>query len=383
MIRLHIILSFIKKELKQLFRDPRMRGAIFLPPLMMALFEGYAVNTDVDKIRMAVMDQDKTLQSRMLIDKFTASGYFILHSYLGEEKAAARLLDTGEVEVLLHIEKGFAQGIKSGKVSTAQIIIDGTDSSRAGVIVAYVNEIASDYSTEFLKTRIRNLARSKEVQVKTVRETIQLKERSLYNPTLSSMNYFLPGLICLIITMTPISLTSGSIVKEREMGTLEQILVAPVSTMELIIGKSLPFLLLTIVHLCMVTVIGIFWFKVPFKGSFLFLLLTSASFIFAATGMGLYIAAVSKTQQQALLAGFMYLLPSIIFSGFAFPIYAMPQIIQYVTYLNPLRYFMTISRAICLKGVGLETLWMDFLAMLVLGVVFFALSARKFKKGLE
>jgi ABC-2 type transport system permease protein len=153
--------------------------------------------------------------------------------------------------------------------------------------------------------------------------------------------------------------------------------------MELIIGKSLPFFLLSLVHLLMVMMVAMFWFKVPFKGNFFFLLVASSSFIFAAIGMGLFIAATSKTQQQAVLSGFMYVLPMIIFSGFAFPIYAMPKIIQYATYINPLRYFMTISRAVFLKGVGIEVLWMDFLAMIGLGVMFFYLSARKFGKGLE
>ena len=383
MIRINIIKSFLKKELKQLLRDPRMRTAIFMPPLLMALINGYAVNTDVNKVRMAILDQDKTLQSQTLIEKFTSSGYFIPHAYLGSAKGATRLLDTGEVEVFLQIEKGFSKGIKSGKVSMVQIIVDGTDSSRASVIVAYVNEIASNYSMEYLKYRIRNLALSKEVKVMTIRDTIKLKERTLYNPTLTSINFFLPGMLCLIISLTPLSLTSMSIVKEREMGNIEQILVSPVSTMELIIGKSLPFFLLSIVHLLMVIMVAILWFKVPLKGNFFFLLAASSSFIFAATGMGLYIAAISKTQQQAVLAGFMYVLPSIIFSGFAFPIYAMPRIIQYFTYLNPLRYFMTICRAIFLKGVGMEILWMDFLPMVVLGVVFFYFSARKFKRGLE
>lgn len=383
MIRINIIKSFLKKELKQLFRDPRMRLAIFLPPLLMALINGYAISNDVEKVKMAILDQDKTPQSQRLVDKFTSSGYFIPHSYLGSAKGASRLLDTGEVEVFLEIEKGFSKGIKSGKVSMVQIIIDGTDSSRAAVIVAYVNEIASNYSMEFLQYRIRNLALSKEVKSMTIRDTIKLKERTLYNPTLASINYFLPGMLCLIMSMTPLSLTSMSIVKERELGNIEQILVSPVSTMELIIGKSLPFFLLSLVHLLMVMMVAMFWFKVPFKGNFFFLLLASSSFIFATIGMGLFIAATSKTQQQAVLSGFMYVLPMIIFSGFAFPIYAMPEIVQYATYLNPLRYFMTISRAVFLKGVGMEVLWMEFLAMVGLGVVFFYLSARKFSKGLE
>ncbi len=204
MIRINIIKSFLKKELKQLFRDPRMRLAIFMPPLLMALINGYAISNDVEKVRMAILDQDKTPQSQTLIDKFTSSGYFIPHSYLGSAKGASRLLDTGEVEVFLEIQKGFSKGIKSGKVSTVQIIIDGTDSSRAAVIVAYVNEIASNFSMDFLQYRIRNLALSKEVKSMTIRDPIKLKERYLYNPTLASINYFLPGMLCLIMSMTPL-----------------------------------------------------------------------------------------------------------------------------------------------------------------------------------
>jgi len=332
---------------------------------------------------MAILDEDKTPQSRTLIDKFTSSGYFIPHSYLGSAKGASQLLDKGEVEVFLQIEKGFSKGIKSGKVSTVQIIIDGTDSSRAAVIVAYVNEIASNYSMDFLISRIRTLAMVKEVKAMTIRDTVKLKERALYNPYLSSTNFFLPGMLCLIVSMAPISLTSMSIVKEREMGTIDQIMVSPVSTMELIIGKTVPFLLLSFVHLLTVTLVAIFWFMVPFKGNFFFLMFASIAFIFSATGMGLYIAAISKTQQQAILSGFMFFLPAVIFSGFAFPIYAMPQIIQYFTYLNPLRYFIVISRAVFLKGVGMEVLWMEFLSMTVLGIFFFYLSARKFSRGLE
>jgi len=383
MIRINVIKSFLKKEVKQLLRDPRMRLGIFLPPLLMALINGYAISNDVGKVRMAILDQDKTQQSQTLINKFTSSGYFVPHSYLGSAEGASRLLDTGEVEVFLQIERGFSKGIKSDKVSHVQIIIDGTDSSRAAVIASYLNEIAINFSMEYLQTRIRNLALSKQVKSMTIRDPIQLKERHLYNPTLASINYFLPGMLCLIMSMTPLSMTSMSIVKERELGNIEQILVSPISTMELIIGKSLPFFLLSIVHLLTVMMVAMFWFKVPFKGNFLFLLAASSSFIFAAIGMGLFVAATSKTQQQAVLAGFMYILPMVIFSGFAFPIYAMPKIIQYATYLNPLRYLMTIFRAVFLKGAGIEVLWMELLAMIGLGVMFFALSAKKFSRGIE
>ena len=383
MIRKNILRSFLKKEFKQIFRDPRMILVIFLPPILLIFINGYAISTDVYKVRMAILDQDKTQQSRALIDKFTSSGYFIPHSYLGSAKRASWLLDTGEVEVFLEIEKGFSKGVKSGNVSMVQIVVDGTDSSRAAVIVSYVNEITSNFSMEFLKNRIRTTALSKEIKVAKIKDSVELKERFLYNPQLSSTNFFLPGILCLLVSMVCISMTSMSIVKEREMGTIDQILVSPVSAMELIIGKTVPFVIVGYIILLIVTVVAILWFRVPFKGNIFFLMFSSAAFIFSATGMGLYISAISKTQQQAILSTFMFYLPSVIFSGFAFPIYAMPQIIQFVTYLNPMRYFITISRAVFLKGVGLEVLWMEFLLMTVLGVLFFYLSARKFSKGLE
>lgn len=383
MIRKNIIISFLKKEFKQIFRDPRMKLVIFVPPILLMLINGNAVSTDVYQVRMAILDEDKTPQSRTLIDQFTSSGYFIPHAYIGSAKGASRLLDTGEVEVFLQIEKGFSNGIKSSKVSMVQIIIDGTDSSRAAVIAAYVSEISSKFSMEFLKSRIRTLAMSKGTTVVKSKGNVELKERFLYNPELSSTNFFLPGMLCLIISMVSISLTSMSIVKEREKGTIDQILVSPVSAIEIIIGKTVPFVFISFIHLLTVTGVAMLWFKVPFKGNFLFLMFSSAAFIFSTTGMGLYISTISKTQQQSILSTFMFVLPAIIFSGFAFPIYAMPEIIQYVTYLNPLRYFMIISRAVFLKGVGMEILWMDFLLMTVLGVVFFYLSAIKFRKGLE
>lgn len=383
MIRKNIIRSFLKKEFKQLFRDTKMKLMIFFPPLLLILINGYAVTTDVHKVRMAVFDLDKTRQSRALIDRFTSSDYFIPRAYLGSAGEASLLLDKGEVEVFLQIEKGFAKAIKSDRTSMVQIIIDGTDSNRAAVIATYVNEVTSNYSMEFLNNRTGNIVLSRDINATTIKDGIQLKERTLYNPYLSSTNFFLPGMLCLIVSMVPISLTSMSIVKEREMGTIDQILVSPVSITEFIIGKTVPFVLVSFIILLTVTMMAILWFHVPFKGNFFFLMLSSAAFIFSATGMGLYIAAISKTQQQAILSGFMFFLPAIIFSGFAFPIYAMPDMIQYLTYLNPLRYFITISRAVFLKGVGMEILWKDFLSMAVLGVALFYLSARKFGRGLE
>ena len=284
----------------------------------------------------------------------------------------------------MQIEKGFSQRDKVRQCfHRCRLLLTAPIPAEPRVIVAYVNEITSNFSMEFLQTRIRNLALSKEVKSLTIRESYQLKERYLYNPIWPARIFFCRVCFASLCPWHRISLTSMSIVKERELGNIEQILVSPVSTMELIIGKSLPFFLLSLVHLLMVMMVAMFWFKVPFKGNFLFLLVASSSFIFAAIGMGLFIAAISKTQQQAVLSGFMFVLPMIIFSGFAFPIYAMPKIIQYATYINPLRYFMTISRAVFLKGVGMEVLWMDFLAMIGLGVMFFYLSARKFSKGLE
>lgn len=382
-IRKNILRSILIKEFKQLFRDVKMRIILFVPPIIMVIVFGYAATTDVTSIRMAVLDDDKNQFSRDLIERFVSSNYFLPVRYLHSEKEIIPLMDSGEVEVYIHLEKKLSRRIKSGKDAAIQIIIDGTDSNRAAVIVSYVNGIVNQLSQGALRERIKTLVISRSLGGMRIKKIVQLQERVFFNPDLSSRNFFLPGVIGLLISLITVMLTSMSIVKERETGTIEQIIVSPIKPVELIAGKTIPFIIIGFVDIFIITIVAIAWFNVPFNGSFLFLLFSSFLYILSTIAVGLFISTISKTQQQAMLSFFLFFLPAILLSGFIFPIYSMPESIQAVTYVNPLRYFMTIIRGVFLKGVGIEALWRDISALLLIGITLIFLSARRFSKRLE
>lgn len=397
-IRKSVIKAIFAKEFKHMLRDRRVRGVLFGSPVLMLLLFGYAVNTDVKNIRMAVYDEDKTSLSRSLSEKFTASNYFIPVAWLTSEREMLRLMDTGELDIYIHIERGFRKKIDTGLDTDLQVVIDGMDSSRASVIISYVNEIISSFSLGIFNERIRvqmiqrSFSGGTEVpgnddsqdrKVMRIKKTIEIKERFFFNPELLSRNFFLPGVIGLVLALVMIMLTSMSIVKERESGTIEQIIVSPVRSHEYILGKTIPFVIIGFIDLMVVSTIAILWFKVPFNGSFLFLLGTGLFYTFSTLAQGLYISTVSKTQQQAMISTFLLFLPSLMLSGFVFPIDSMPLSVQVVTYINPLRYYITILRGVFLKGVGIVALWREILPMAVIGVVILYLSVRRFAKRLE
>jgi ABC-2 type transport system permease protein len=380
----------VKKELAQAVRDPRMRFVLFGTPLLMILLFGYAVNTDVKDVRMAVMDEDKTAMSRNVIEKFTGSGYFYLVSYLYSLKDIGPIMDKGEAEVLLHIEHGLSRKVKSGDISHIQVLIDGTDSNRAAVISSYVNGIIQDFFQQPYLNRIKAavLLRSAgggaaESTGITASSGVHVVERTFFNPDLQSRNFFLPGIIGFIVSLITIMLTSMSIVKERETGTMEQIIVSPIRPMEFIIGKTVPFALVGFIDMFIVAMVSIFWFGVPFKGNILFLFLAGFFYIISTLSVGIYISTISRTQQQAMLSFFLFFLPAILFSGFVFPIYAMPETIQVITYFDPLMYFIVIIRGVFLKGVGITVLWKELAALLFIGFVLLYLSSRRLSRRME
>ena len=382
-VRRNILQSILVKEFTQLFRDIKMRIFIVVPPIIMLIVFGYAATTDVKAIGMAVLDENLDAVSRGLVERFVSSGYFLPVAYLRSEKDLAPLIDSGEVEVYLHLERGFSQKIKTGRDASVQIIIDGTDSNRAAVIVSYVNEIVNTLSREALGNRITTLVMNRSLQGMRFKKMVELKERVVFNPDLVSRNYFLPGVIGLLISLITVMLTSMSIVKERETGTIEQIIVSPIKPLELVLGKTVPFVIIGFVDIVIITIIAIAWFGVPFHGSFLFLLFSGFLYILSNIAIGLFISTVSKTQQQAMLSFFLIFMPAILLSGFIFPIYSMPDIIQLITYLNPLRYFISVIRGVFLKGVGFAALWKDLLGLLIIGVSLIVLSTRWFSKRLE
>jgi ABC-2 type transport system permease protein len=392
-IRPKVLVSMIKKEFAQVLRDIRMRGVVFLPPIIMIIIFGYAINMDVNSVSLAVLDEDKTAMSRGLIEKFTGSGYFYLYSYLNSDKELNPLMDRGAVEAYIHIRHDLSKNFKTGRMSEIQVIIDGTDSNRGAVMNAYLNEIMQGYFIGKYIERIRTqvIYRSSALASSQPGENaglvmsrgVQIVDRAYFNPTLLSQNYFLPGVIGFIVSLVTVMLTSMSIVKERESGTMEQIVVSPIKPIEFIMGKTIPFAIIGFIDMFIVSLITIFWFGVPFKGNILFLFFAGFFYILCSLAVGIFISTISKTQQQAMMSFFLYFLPAMLFSGFAFPIYAMPDIIQLITYANPLMYFIEIIRGVFLKGVGITVLWKDILVLLVIGVVLLYLSVRRLSRRME
>jgi ABC-2 type transport system permease protein len=392
-IRPKVLISMIKKEFSQVLRDNRMRGVVFGPPIIMIILFGYAINMDVNSVSLAVLDEDKTAMSRGLIDKFTGSGYFYFHSYLSSDKELTPLMDRGKVDAYMHIRQGLSKNFKTGRISEIQVIIDGTDSNRGAVINAYVNEIMQGYFIgkylERIKTEViyRSSAFTSsqpgEAAGLVMSRGVQIVDRAYFNPTLMSKYYFLPGVIGFIVSLITVMLTSMSIVKERESGTMEQIVVSPIKPVEFIMGKTIPFAIIGFIDMLIVTLITIFWFDVPFNGSFLFLFFAGFFYILCSLAVGIFISTISRTQQQAMMSFFLYFLPAMLFSGFVFPIYSMPEIIQIISYANPLMYFIVIIRGVFLKGVGITVLWNNILVLLGIGVVLLYISTRRLSRRME
>lgn len=371
------------KEFRQILRDKRMRFILVGVPVVMLMLFGYAVNTDVSRIRMAVVDSDRSQESRKFIQRFTASGYFIHEYSLGSPSEADVLLDRGVIDLYLAIPVKFSADTGSGKATAVQIIVDGTDSMRAAVIVSYVNIISGDFSFEHLKNRISMSVMARGSGGIMLKKPVELRERSLFNPELKSRNFYLPSIIGLLLTLITTLLTSMSVVRERESGTMDQLIVSPLRPAEFVAGKTLPFAIIGFVDIVLITIIAIAWFSVPFNGSFILLLVASMFYVLCALAIGIYISTISATQQQAMLSTFLFFIPAILFSGFAFPVYSMPAFFRYVALLDPLMYFIEMLRGIFLKGSGVAELWTDMAALAVMGIILFMLSIRRFSRGFE
>jgi ABC-2 type transport system permease protein len=358
------------KEFIQTFRLRRRVFFILVVPVIQLLVFGYVATMDVNNIRTALVDFDRSLESRELARRLEASGYFTIAARPDSSVEVPNLLDRGKVLMAIEIKRGFSRDVKKGVPAEVQAIVDGADSNTALIALAYLNTIVMRYSRDLV------------TPVRVATGTVDFRTRVWYNPDLRSRNYFLPGVIALIVMLTCLMLTSMAVVQEREVGTMEQLMVTPIKPIELMLGKTIPPAMVGFVDMLMVTLGAVLWFHVPIKGGFLFLTLCTGVYLLSVLGIGLYISTVSKTQQQAMMATFFFFQPAILLSGFATPIENMPIGFQYVTYLNPLRYFLVIVRAVFLKGVGIEVLWPQVLALFILGAVILLLSALRFKKRL-
>jgi len=376
----------ILKEFIQIFRDRRMRVILFLPPLIQLFIFGYAVTMDIKEIRTAVHDQDRTPESRELIQRFVRSGYFKVWAVLESPRELDRLVDWGEVNAVIRIERGFAAALNSRRQAAVQVVVDGTDSNTATVVMNYSQRILNQYILELMQERYAELSRRLGVEsgrpVPHHFGPVVVQTRAWYNPNLESRNFFVPGIIAMIVMLVTLLLTSMAVVREKEIGTMEQLMVTPIRPVELIIGKTLPFALVGLADVVLVTVVGVFWFQVPIRGSILLLFMATCLFLLSSLGIGLFISTVSGTQQQAMMATFFFFAPAVLLSGFNFPIENMPQWIQALTHLNPLRYFLVVIRGIFLKGNGIDVLWPQLLALAILGGCVMGLSVTRFRKRL-
>ncbi len=374
-----ILRIFIIKEFIQFMRDPKMFGVVLIAPVIQLIFLGYAANRDIKDATTVLFDQDKSSVSREYIRSFDKSGYFSIDYNVNSYEELEHLIDDGKAFVGIIIPYDFEKDINNKRTANVQLILDGSDGNKASITAGYVQNItatfAQNISIEFLqKSGLKtNLV-----------SFIEPEARVWYNPNLTTRNYFLPSIVGLVLIIITVNMTSLAIVKEREIGTLEQLIVTPIKPYQMILGKLIPFSIIGIVAVTLVLSVMRFWFGIPIKGSVPFLFLSSFVFMLSTLGLGLFVSTISRTQQQAMItSAFLVIMPMIFLSGFSFPIENMPQIIQYVTYIIPLKYFIIIIRGIVIKGLGFYDLWREVLVLFFMGAIILIISSLRFSKRLE
>jgi drug efflux transport system permease protein len=376
---MNIILKIIVKEFLQLKRDRRLFSIIFIAPVIQLILLGYAANLDITNVKTIVYNQDKTETSRNFIEKFQSSGYFSVDNYVNNYDQITKLIDNGTDLWAIVIPNDFEKKIQRGKPVDVQAIFDGSDGNKASIVFGYVTGVVSSYSQKIIID-----AQNKTGRKISFSSAIVPEIRVWYNPDLKTRVFMLPGIMGLILTIITTSLMAMAIVKEREIGTLEQIIVTPINPSQLIIGKTIPFIVFGFMDALIVLTVMVFWFRIGIKGDFFFLMLASFFYVLSSLGIGLFISTISKTQQQAMMvAMFGIMLPMVFLSGFAFPIENMPGWIQVVTYLIPLRYFIEILRGVILKGDGLLQLIPQTITLFGIGLLILFLSSLRFRKRLE
>jgi len=367
------------KEFIQVFRDKRTRFVLIAPPIIQMLVFGYAATFEIHHVPTVVLDLDHSQESRELISRFTSSPYFDVQRQLTDYRQLGDLIDQGKATVGLEINAGFAQNLRKGQTAPLQVIVDATNSNTALIASGYITQIALGFARDYQKDRIYRIS----PQLMEEIPSVELAPRPWYNPDLRSRWFFVPGVIGSLTLVLVVVLTAFAVVREREIGTLEQIMVTPIRPAEFILGKTLPFFLIGLFDVSLIATVGTLWFQVPFRGRILVLLVGAILFLLCMLGVGLLISTVSSTQQQAMVTSFFFIMPAITFSGFGFPISTMPHWLQYLTYLSPLRYFLVVLRGTYLKGVGMEILWPQMLAMAALGISLLMIAILRFHKALD
>lgn len=370
--------AIIRKEFIHIRRDPPSLVMVFIMPVLMLLLFGYAVNTDVNHIPLAVFDQDRSQDSRLLVASLVNTGYFDLAFQAGSETELKSLLDSGRVQAGLVIPAGYTRSLKRQETATAQLLVDGSDPLVARTALSMAEIVAQARSQE-----LRLTVMEREGLVLPPGPAIDLRVRAWYNPGLESLKFNIPGLIGLIMQNITMMLTAFALVRERERGTLEQLMVTPIRGPELMLGKLIPYIVVAFIDMGLALGTATLWFKVPIAGSTLLLLGLTVLFLVFALGLGMFISTVARTQLQAMQMTMLFILPSVLLSGFIFPRTSMPRPIQYLGNLLPLTYFLEILRGIMLKGIGINYLWKDVWALTGFGTGIIALAAFRFRKQVE
>jgi len=368
-------LSLMRKEFLHILRDRRTLAVMFLMPIIQLVLMGYAATTDIEHLRTAVLDRDKSPASRELLDAYRASNYFELAFYVESEGEMEYLVDAGDARAGLIIPVGYGREVASGGQAQVAFVIDGSDPSVANTVLSASQSVGQAHS-------LRILERAAGIKPDDM-PGVQVRPRVWYNPEMKTSNFMIPGIMGIILYFLTALFTAMAIVRERERGTIEQLIVTPIQPLELIVGKVVPYAFIAFFDVLEVLAIGVFWFGVPINGSLGLLLGLAVLFLITSLGIGIFISSAANTQQEAMLLTFLILMPSIFLGGFFFPIEAMPRWLQVFTYVIPLRYMLVVIRGIILKGVGITVLYEEVVAMMVFGTAIMLLAAIRFRKRLE
>lgn len=371
------LVSLIRKEFIQIIRDPRTLMLIIFMPIMQLFLLGYAATTDIKNISLAVWDQSHTFQSRALLDAFRGADYFHINYLVGSGDEYRILIEKGEARAALIIPPDYSSRLKQGDAQVS-IVLDGSDATVGGTALSAARLIGQAYATKILAEQniLNGYSAAKALP-------LEVHTQVWYNPDLVSAYFNIPGVIGMILSFITALLTASAIVRERERGTIEQLIVTPIRSWELIVGKILPYVILAFVNVFEVLIIGHWWFKVPIKGDLGLILILSGLFVLSSLGIGLFASTIANTQQEAILTVMMTVLPSIFLSGFFFPIDAMPKFLQIISYAVPLRYYLVIIRALLLKGVGVEALQNQIIALTIFAAVILGAAVSRFRKRLD
>jgi ABC-2 type transport system permease protein len=376
---MYVLWRVIVKELLQIRRDRRMIPVIFVSPVVMIVVFGFAVNTDVTDVPMVLVDQDRSMASRDLVTRFVRSGYFEVAGTEERAEDVDRWLVTSRAQLGLVIAPGFGSALAAGRTGAVQLIADGSDAASANVALGYAGALAQGFGAEVQAARLRSAGGGARRPGQ-----IDLQPRVFYNPDLKSRWFYVPAVLAMVLMVMTMLLSAMGVVREKEVGTMEQLIVTPIRPWQLIVGKLAPFALIGVVQVFLITAVAVFGFRVPLRGSFPLLLGLTLLFLLVTLGVGLLVSTVVQNQQQAMMAAaFLAMIPMVYLSGLIFPIENMPPPIQLVTYAVPLRYYADIIRGVFLRGSGISVLWPQALVLLCMGVAILGVASLRFRKRLD